>query len=253
MTVFRVSRLFGLETGINIDHQASGYNRSGSRIQAIRICNSNYRAACEFPDGRMAGGEFRRKGCQSRNLQRWLQIPIIPIYHSSPIQPNWPSRVRLSLQLRHRPRPRRSSRRVRFRAGSGRFRFIRRAGRRPTRCGARMRYVPGIRTQSRGAGGDTTEHGRAARSRICPTWTRNPAGRALRSLVPARCSRKRWSRSVSGRLTQTSRPAVTHFSEHPRPPDLSRLEPPHLRQLHPACVRFSRQRHPLPFPRKTGV
>ena len=55
MTVFRVRRLFRLGTGINIDHEAPGYNRSRSRIQAIRICNPDYPA-----DGLTAGGIFRR-------------------------------------------------------------------------------------------------------------------------------------------------------------------------------------------------
>ena len=213
MTAFRVRRLFRLGTGINIDHEASGYNRSRSRIQAIRICNPNRPA-----DGLTAGGKFRRNACRLRNLPRWLQIPIILIYHSDPIQPNWPRRVRLPLQSRHRPGPRRSRRRVRFRAGHGRFRFVRGAGRRPTRRGARMRYVPGIRAQSRGAGGDPTEHGRAARSPTGSVRTRNSARRAVRSLVPTRRSRERWSGGVSGRLTQTSRPAVTRSSEHPLPP-----------------------------------
>ena len=153
MTVFRVRRLFRLGTGISIDHEASGYNRSRSRIQAIRICNPNCPA-----DGLAAGGKFRRNACRLRNLQRWLQIPIIPIYHSAPIQPNWPSRVRLPLQLRHRPGSSRSGRRVRFRGGDGRFRFVRGAGCRPTRRGARMRYVPGVRAQSRGAGGDMRDY-----------------------------------------------------------------------------------------------
>ena len=79
MTVFRVRRLFRPGTGISIDHEASGYNRSRSRIQAIRICNPNCPA-----DGLTAGGKFRRNACRLRNLQRWLQIPIIPIYHSAP-------------------------------------------------------------------------------------------------------------------------------------------------------------------------
>lgn len=233
MTIFRVRRLFGLGTGISIDHEASGYNRSESRIQAIRICNPNRPA-----DGLMAGGKFRWNGCRLRNLQRWnlqrwLQIPIIPIYHLSPIQPNWPSRVRLPLQLRHRPGPRRSGRRVRFRAGNGRFRFVRGAGRRPTRRGARMRYVSGIRTQSCGAGGDTTEHGRAARLRTGSAWTRNPARRAVRSLVPTRRSRERRSRDVSVRLTQTSRPAVTQASEHPLPP----ASPGRVRRIRIHCSR----------------
>ena len=193
MTVFRVRRLFRLGTEINRDHEASGYNRSRSRIQAIRICNPNCPA-----DGPTAGGRFRRNARRPRILQWWLQIPIIPIYHSAPTQPNWPSRVRLHLQLRHRPGSRRSGRRVRFRGGDGRFRFVRGAGRRPTRRGARMRYVPGIRAQSRGAGGDTREHGRAARSGTGSAWTRNPARRTVRSPVPARRSRERWSGGVSG-------------------------------------------------------
>ena len=143
----------------------------------------------------VAGSTFRRHGRRSRSLQQVLatvlQIPIILIYHPLPTQPNWPRRVRLSLQSRHRPGTRRSGHRVRFRTGDGSIRFVRGAGRRPTRRGSRMRYVPGIRPGSRRAGGDTTEHGRAARLRCGFIRTRSPAGRAVQPLVPARCSSQR--------------------------------------------------------------
>ena len=166
-----------------------------------------------------------------------LQIPIILIYHPASTQPDWPRHVRLSLQSRHRSGTRRSGHRVRFRAGDGNIRFVRGAGRQPIRCGARMRYVPGIRTGPRRAGGDTTKHGRAARLRGGFTRTRSPAGRAVQSLVPARCSSQRRSRGVSGRLTQTSRLAVERCSEHPRLLDLSRPDPPLSCPWRPACVR----------------
>lgn len=138
-----------------------------------------------------------------------LQIPIIPIYYSSAIQPDWPSRVHLPLQLRHRPGARRSGRRVRFRAGDGRFRFVRESGRGSTRSGARMRFLPGVRTRTGRTGGNATEHGHTARPRTGSGWTRHRAGQAVRTLVRACCSSKRWCRCVSGRLTQTSRSVVT--------------------------------------------
>ena len=213
----RVRRLFGRGMRINFDHEAPGYNRSRSRIQAIRIRNPSRPAARGFPDdspGRACPGQCCHRAKRAGGLLRivtpgrgWrripvappsfdefptlLQIPIIPIYHPLPIQPNWPSRVRLPLQSRHRPGTRRSGHRVRFRAGVGSIRFVRGAGRRPTRCGARMRYVPGIRARSRRAGDDRTERGRAARLRGGSTWTRSPAGRAVQPLVPARCSPQR--------------------------------------------------------------
>ena len=217
MPTIHARRLFGRGMRINIAHEASGYNRSRSRIQAIRIRNPSRPAARGFPGdspGRACPGQCRHRAKRAGGLLRVatpgrdrqrvpaarpsleeypavLQIPIILIYHPFPTQPNWPRRVRLSLQSRHRSGTRRSGRRVRFRTGDGNIRFVRGAGRRPTRRGSRMRYVPGIRPGSRRAGGDTTEHGRAARLRCGFTRTRSPAGRAVQPLVPARCSSQR--------------------------------------------------------------
>ena len=217
MPAIRARRVFGCGMRINIAHEAPGYNRSRSRIQAIRIRNPGRPAARELPGdspARARPGQCRHRAKRAGGLLRVatpgrgrqhvpaarpslmecpavLQIPIILIYHPLPTQPNWPRRVRLSLQSRHRPGTRRSGRRVRFRAGDGSIRFFRGAGRRPTRRRSRMRYVPGIRPGSRRAGGDTAEHGRAARLRCGFTRTRSPAGRAVRPLVPARCSSQR--------------------------------------------------------------
>ena len=123
------------------------------------------------------------------------------------IQPDWPCHVRLPVQSGHRSGTHRSGHRVCFRAGNGGIRFVRGTGRQPTRSGAWMRDVPGIRARSCRASGDATEHGRAARLRGGFTRTRSAVGRAMPPCVPARCSLRRGSRSVPGRLTRTLRPA----------------------------------------------
>ena len=73
MPAIRARRLFGRGMRINIAHEASGYNRSRSRIQAIRIRNPSRPAARGFPDdspGRACPGQCRHRAKRAGGLLR---------------------------------------------------------------------------------------------------------------------------------------------------------------------------------------
>ncbi len=182
-----------------VQRSQSGHLRVRSR-DLVR--NAGWRPSCglpakfrppERPNGvtpravaapeEIAIGLCVRSDCVANFNHSYLPLPAI--------QPDWPCHVRLPLQSRHRPGTRRSGRRVRFRAGDGGVRFVRGAGRQPTRGGARVWDVPGIRTRPCRAGGDATEHGPAARPRGNLARTRSPSGRAVWPLVQALRSQRR--------------------------------------------------------------
>ena len=73
MPAIRARRLLGRGMRINIAHEASGYNRSRSRIQAIRIRNPSRPAARGFPDdspGRACPGQCRHRAKRAGSLLR---------------------------------------------------------------------------------------------------------------------------------------------------------------------------------------
>ena len=73
MPAIRVRRVFGRGMRINIAHEAPGYNRSRSRIQAIRIRNPGRPAARELPGdspARARPGQCRHRAKRAGGLLR---------------------------------------------------------------------------------------------------------------------------------------------------------------------------------------